>query len=112
MENISTWFPHVGENIFKNLNNKDLVRCRGANKAWRDFIDNNRLIWTRKIQIHINDFIRHQNDWKLVLNKASFQVLKELAMDLNENDFDVEYNIRYYEQKENRERMAIRGKRS
>ena len=95
MENILTLFPHVGENIFKNLNNKELVRCREVNKTWKDFIDNNRLIWTRIIQAHTKDIKRHQNDWKLVLNKASFQVLKKLAMDLNENDFDVEYNIRY-----------------
>ena len=97
MENISTWFSHVGENIFKNLNNKDLVRCRGVNKTWKDFIDNNRLIWTRKIHAHTKDFTRHQNDWKIVLNKASFEVLKKLAMAFSEND--LEEFIRYEQKK-------------
>ena len=106
MENILTLFPYVGEDIFKNLNNKELVRCREVNKTWKDFIDNNRLIWTRKIYAHTKDSTRHQIDWKIVLNKASLEVLKKLAMALNEND--LEEFIRYEQkEKETGERIAL-----
>ena len=39
MEEILIRFPAVGENIFKQLDNKDLVVCKTLSKTWYNFLD-------------------------------------------------------------------------
>ena len=35
-------FPHIGEQIFKQLSNKNLAKCRKVTKSWEHFISNQR----------------------------------------------------------------------
>jgi len=47
MEEILWRFPHIGKKIFKNLSNKNLVKCKMVSKSWNDFIINQKFYQQR-----------------------------------------------------------------
>ena len=47
MEEVLWRFPHIGEQIFKNLSNKNLVKCKLVNKSWYHFINNQKFYQQR-----------------------------------------------------------------
>ena len=49
MDEILIRFPTVGGNIFKNLDDESLVKCKEVNTIWCNFLDNV-LLWRRRIQ--------------------------------------------------------------
>ena len=40
MEDMLWKFPHIGENIFKKLSNKNLAKCKKVSRSWEYFITN------------------------------------------------------------------------
>ena len=44
-------FPHIAEQIFEQLDNRSLTKCRGVSKLWRRFIDVRNLAWIRIVNI-------------------------------------------------------------
>ena len=53
IEEIFWRFPHIGEQIFDNLKNSSLTKCRRVNKYWQNFIDGQKILYIRKIQENI-----------------------------------------------------------
>ena len=51
MEELITRFPHVAEQIFEQLNNISLTKCREVEKSWQTFIDDKNLPWIRIVNI-------------------------------------------------------------
>ena len=43
MEDMLWKFPHVGNNIFKKLSNKNLVKCKKVGRTWENFIINEKI---------------------------------------------------------------------
>ena len=51
MELLPEQFPHIAEQIFEQLDNKNLSKCREVNKSWKNFIDNKNYTWIRIVNI-------------------------------------------------------------
>ena len=49
MEEVFLRFPHVGEQIFEQMDNKDLKKCTEAGKHLNDFISGQKIPWIRMI---------------------------------------------------------------
>ena len=47
MEQVFDEFPLSAKEIFEDLDNKNLTKCREICKLWRDFIDNEKIVWNR-----------------------------------------------------------------
>ena len=75
MEEIITRFPHLGEQIFEQLNRKDLKKCRKVKESWRIFIDRQNFPWIRVIKKRL----KLDKDWKEVLQRSSVKIVKNLA---------------------------------
>lgn len=51
MEYLIEGFPHIAEQIFEQLDNKSLTKCREVNKVWKSFIDERNYSWIRIVKI-------------------------------------------------------------
>ena len=80
MENIFRRFPDMGEAILSHINDKSLVLCKKVDGTWKNFIDEQKIIWIRMIEKHIGKSNTFPNDWKNVLHKTSVQMVSELAV--------------------------------
>ena len=47
MEDMLWKFPHIGQNIFKKLSNKNLAKCRAVTRTWEHFINNEKFYQQR-----------------------------------------------------------------
>ena len=76
MEEILRRFQHIGEQIFKELDNKSLAKCRKAYRSWRTFIDDQKFLWIRKIRFCSLD---SKEPMEKILKQTKLDVVKELA---------------------------------
>ena len=51
MEEIILRFPYLAEDIFQNLNNEGLVKCREGGRVWQKFIDERNYPWIRIVHV-------------------------------------------------------------
>ena len=79
MDEILIRFPVVGQEIFKQLDDKSLTKCREVSKVCCDFMDTDSLLWRRRIQKYSKNESEFHKDWKLVTRKVSVGNLKQLA---------------------------------
>ena len=75
MEEILTRFPHLGEQIFDQLNGEDLQKCREIEESWNIFIDRQKFPWIRAIQKHL----KLDKDWKKVVQTSDVEIVRNLA---------------------------------
>ena len=76
MEEVLLRFPHIGHQIFEQLNNSFLTNCREVSNSWKNFIDNERLPWTRIIVHYIKPL---KSSWRKFLQKSNIRSLFEMA---------------------------------
>ena len=69
-------FPHIGEQILEQLDSKTLTKCREINNLWREYIDNQKLPWTRMIK----EVVEISNEWNVLFKSTDFQSIKEIAL--------------------------------
>jgi hypothetical protein len=69
-------FPHIGEQILEQLDSKTLTKCREVNNLWREYIDNQKLPWTRMIK----EVVEYSKQWNLFFNSNDFQSIKEIVL--------------------------------
>ena len=50
MEEQFARFPHISEQIFGQLNNQNLAKCRKISKSWRNYLDNQKFMNIRIIR--------------------------------------------------------------
>ena len=63
MENFLLRFPGVAEEIFKQLDNQTLTKCKEVDRTWRNFLDQNKLMWTRMIQKYQKNHVQFKENW-------------------------------------------------
>ena len=76
MEEVLLRFPHIGYQIFKQLNNPFLTNCREVSNSWKNFIDNEKLPWIRMIIQKIKPLT---SPWKKFLQKSNKTSLVQMA---------------------------------
>ena len=54
IEEIFWRFPHIGEQILEQLDNKSVAKSQGVSRWWQKFTDEAKLVWIRKIQKYIS----------------------------------------------------------
>ena len=77
MEVVLLRFPHIGSQIFDQLDNPLLTKCREVGKSWNSFIDNEKLPWIRMIIKHIKPLV---SPWKHFLRKSNVKSVVEIAV--------------------------------
>ena len=82
MENICQRFPYAIELVLDNLDDKNLVNCREASREMSEFLPKGRFYWIRFIKHHSAKFGSFEKSWKQVIDKTSVEVLKELALEV------------------------------
>ena len=79
MERFFSRFSHLSENIFDRLDDKSLAKCRLVNKAWRNYLDNQKLLQIRIIKSNIVEFHKVGDAWKRVFDTATTQTIMDLG---------------------------------
>ena len=64
MEQVFLRFPHLGEQIFGQLNYNDIECCKKINKPWEEFILTSYRIHKRYLEIIYKDDERSMLMWK------------------------------------------------
>ena len=47
MDELFLRFPQIGKQIFEELDNKNLTKCKEVCKSWQEFIDVENITWNR-----------------------------------------------------------------
>ena len=79
MEEMVVQFPHIAQNIFKNLDLTDLNNCLLVSKKWYNFIKNEKNLCIKMIQ-NIREVYKQSNgdQWNTVLKTAKIETLQKL----------------------------------
>ena len=56
LANLAFRFPHLGEAIFDQVDDKTLINCRKMSKIWCQIIDGQRNTWLRLLKKYIGKF--------------------------------------------------------
>ena len=80
MEDFLERFPQVGEEIFKQLDNQSLAKCKEVSRSQFKFLEENKVLWRRMIEKYSANNLEFKNAWKLVVERVPVQNVKELAI--------------------------------
>ena len=72
-------FPAVVEDIFKELDSKNIVKCRKVSVPWQNFIDNQKFIWIQRMQKYSSNMEQFYEQWKLAIRNTPTDHVKELS---------------------------------
>ena len=87
MDQIILRFPLIAEQIFDELDDQNVSKCREISKTWYDATE--RLHWARKIQNLTKENKKHQISWKSVLVNIPTDILKKLALSCEEYHYNI-----------------------
>ena len=76
MDEIFARFPHIGDQIYTELDNQTLTRCRQVCDSWRTFLDSEKLLWVRSILNYIEP--DNSCQWKNFMKKNPASILEEI----------------------------------
>ena len=89
MDEIISRFPHLAEDIFDNLDNESLVKCKEIGRFCYNFLDEEKVVWLRRIKNYVGEHIilyigfdRFKESWKMAIKKASKLVVREIGISL------------------------------
>ena len=66
-------FPHLAHDILKELDNISMANCRNISKQWRNFIDDQKFQFIRKIQRYRGNMRKFKVQWNKVIAKTSVE---------------------------------------
>ena len=72
-------FPCIAQDIFKELDNRSLIKCRKLSVPVQNFIDNEKFIWIRPMQKYSGNMEEFYEQWKVVIRKTPVELVKELS---------------------------------
>ena len=75
MEEVFLRFVHLGEQIFEQLDNKDLKKCNKVNKSWNEFTSAIKLPWIRMIK----EYVESSETWDKFYKNSNVETLKVIA---------------------------------
>ena len=99
MEEVFLRFLHIGEQVFKQLDNENLTKCREISKSWEDFIDNQKLPWIRmmkKYQLELEFNKKILEEWQKFVKSYNVVTLQKIAIKVErffKDNPDEEYPI-------------------
>ena len=73
-------FPNLGLEIFNNLDNQNLNKCREVSRSHRKFLEDEKLLWIRRLTKYYVDHPEFKKEWKLVMEKVPVEIVKKLAL--------------------------------
>ena len=76
MEEVIARFPHLGEQIFQQLDYQNLVRCKMVSRSWLSCVEEQKFYYIRLIKAFTNC---SDELLKKVLQKPKLQAVIELA---------------------------------
>ena len=79
MEDLCLRFPGVCDMVLSHLDNHSLIRCKISSREMCHYLDNERFIFKRIIKKYNSGQIGFSQCWKKVINRASTDILKQLA---------------------------------
>ena len=83
MDQLLSRFPDIAEDIFENLDDESLVRCKEASRSFSSFMDEDNKFWKRIIRKYLNNL--ETNDFKksweflIDLKQTGPEMFKELG---------------------------------
>ena len=82
LANLASRFPHLGEAIFDQVDDKTLINCRKMSQIWCQIIDGQRNTWLRLLKKYIGKFddrddVEEKLDALDRSSKNSFLICKE-----------------------------------
>ena len=77
MEIIFQRFPSLGKSVLNLLDDKSLVQSRKVSRRWKNFIDQDKTIWIRKIKKQVGNFEKDP-DWQKSVSKIPTATVREL----------------------------------
>ena len=78
MEDMILRFPFVGRNVLNWLDNQNLEKCKEASKFLKKFLENDRLLWIRKLQKYNQNHIEFKGEWKSTVKSISLENVKQM----------------------------------
>ena len=72
-------FPHLGEAVFDQLDNKSLVECRRSSRPWLIHLDQQKSFKIRKILSDIEKFHKVREEWKKFLKGTNTEMVNRLG---------------------------------
>ena len=76
MEEFLSRFPLAGRNIFKKLDNQDLVKCKEVSKFLNAFLEKDKSFWSRVLQKHSDNHLTFKEAWISVTKIIPVEELK------------------------------------
>ena len=83
METFILRFPTVTQSILKELDNQALTKCREVSLSLKTFLNQDKVLWMRMIQNHIENYGNHKKSWNLVMKQVPVHIFKKLALCVN-----------------------------
>ena len=79
MEDLCERFPLIAVKVFNILDDQSLVKTRIMNQDIKSFLDNKRFYFLRILASFKGNFVEFRESWRKVVEKASFETIKELT---------------------------------
>ena len=73
-------FPQISSNILKKLDNQSLTKVKETGKELKDFIENDKILWARKIKSFLKG--KHEKylfEWERTIQKTPANIIRKLA---------------------------------
>ena len=83
MEEVLVRFPHIGDQVFKQLDNEDLIKCRKISPSWNEFINNQKLPWIRMIKKYLLELEFNKKileEWQKFVKSHNVATLQKIAI--------------------------------
>ena len=55
MDELILRFPTIAVNVFKEIDNKDLMKCKEVSRLWSNAVDNQKEVWVRRIRLRFEN---------------------------------------------------------
>ena len=99
MEEVLVRFPHIGNQVFQQLDNEDLIKCRKISPSWNEFIGNQKLPWIRMIKKYLHELEFNKKileEWRKFVKSYNVATLQQIAIKVErffQDNPDEEYPI-------------------
>ena len=81
MEEVLLRFPHIGEQVFEELGDQNLIQCLSVSRNWKNILEDCKFLWIRMILGISNpvDRVRYYKS-KRILKKSNSQYVKKMQI--------------------------------
>ena len=78
MEEVLLRFPHIGEQVFEELGDQNLIQCLSVSRNWKNLLEDCKFLWIRMI-LGISNPEKYYKS-KRILKKSNSQYVKKMQM--------------------------------